>query len=206
MNKIILICALLIFTLSAFAQTQRELLPSFTEKGKSYFGFDLGLSGSRGVGATGRPFVTYLMTKPAISYQYNVLNRLSVGGRISNTTHMWFRNEFGQPSFNNAQTLGGSVFARYYLFKNNGFFIEGEYINEVNFLPNTRSQHVQKVGFNPGYTFIVGKNKNIALDLKLNITSQLNRGSFRGIIMTPTIGFKVPLGKKKITNPPTILK
>lgn len=201
MNKIVLICTLLIFTLSAFAQTQRELIPGFTEKGKSYLGFDLGLHGSGGQSATGEVIPLSLTTKSAISYQYNVLNRLSIGGRISNTTSMQFRNNLGQPSFNSFQTIGGSVFARYYVFKNKGFFLEGEYINEVNFLPNTRAQHVQKIGFSPGYTFIIGKKKNIALDLKMNFTSQINRGSFRGIVMTPTIGLKIPLGKKKITTP-----
>lgn len=201
MNKIVLICTLLIFSLSAFAQTQRELIPGFTEKGKSYLGFDLGLI-TGASGQFGTSAVYGLSLKPTVSYQYNVLNRLAVGGKISNTSLLQFRSPTGERGLNHYQSLSASISARYYPLRNKGFFIEGEYIREVNFLPNTRNQHVQKFGLSPGYTFIVGKNKNIALDLKMNITYQPNqRGFLSGLIPTPTIGVKIPLGKKKITAP-----
>lgn len=45
MNKIVLICGLLIYSISSFAQKPGELISSFTEKGKSYIGFDLGYDG-----------------------------------------------------------------------------------------------------------------------------------------------------------------
>jgi len=204
MNKIVIICTLLIFSLSAFAQSQKELLPSFTEKGKSYLGFDMGFDGGAAGGEN--RLTLSLGLKPAVSYQYNLLNRLSVGGKIASTTRLNYDSFSGGDAINSSQSVSGSVYTRYYPFKTNGFFVEGEYIHELNFLRNTRTQHVQKFGINPGYSFMVGKNKNIALDLKMNITYQPNQfGFFNGIIPTPTIGMKVPIGKAK-NNTPTEFK
>jgi len=205
MNKFILVITFLIFSLSTFAQTYQESFSTYTEKGKSYLGFDLGYDARLSFGPNGSRVASYKF-RPGLSYQYNVMNRLSIGGKISNTTRLNSRNSIagvGRGFFKDMQSIGGSIFVRYYPFKRNGFFVEGEYIQELNFSANTNNpKHVQKFALNPGYTFMIGKNKNIALDLKMNLTYQPNEyGFLGGFIPIPTIGTKIPIGKSKMQRP-----
>lgn len=192
MKKIALISILLIVSLSAFAQGQKTLLPRFTAKGKSYFGIDLGRVLKTSSYNLSRETIFGFSLTPALNYQYNVINRLAVGGKIAST--MRFRHQalrrIGQPR-SNLETLNVSVFARYYPFSKKGYFIEGDYILERNFL---LSEYVQKVGVNPGYSFVIGRNRNFALDLKMNINYKGRQFRFMdGVFFIPTIGFKLPL-------------
>lgn len=197
MNKVILTLSLLIFAFCVSAQTQKEALKSFNQKGNSYLGFDLGF---RGGGTTTNNFSAFVLNFiPAINYQYNITNRLSIGGSVSNDLHLNYRSD--EENIGVLQSLGASVKVRYYPFKSNGFFVEGEYGNQVRFFPNTRPQRTHKVALSPGYTFMVGKNRNLALDLKMSSIYLEGRRIFQvGYSHVPTIGLRVPIGKARLKS------
>jgi len=69
------------------------------------------------------------------------------------------------------QSIKGSVkvFVQYYPFKSNGIFIEGAFVRHFNVFNRFSVYRYSFAEFNPGYTIMIGKNRNIALDIKVPI-------------------------------------
>ena len=61
---------------------------------------------------------------PAIKYQYNIINRLSIGGKLSSSL-MYNLNNTTEINMMTNESVAASVIVQYYPFKN-GFSVEGE--------------------------------------------------------------------------------
>lgn len=192
MKKLLLIFIGLALTFSVFSQSQKELLSTFTKKGNSYLGVELSTNTS---GVIGSGFnILGARLSPAVKYQYNVTNRFSIGAGLSTEIRSVNQRIDGEDVNTKALRVGASVLLQYYPFRKNGFYIETEFRNESNLLKDGIDKNF-RLGFHPGYTFIVGKNKNIGLDIKMNMFD-VNRGlhNFPG---RPTVGVKIPLGNSR---------
>lgn len=192
MSRIILITTALIFSITiSYSQSQREALQSFNQKGKTYLGGEIGALGN----FFSFPESYRLNINSSVSIQHNILNRLSVGGGIFSESY-FSHSERRRPLVNTFyQNIGVGVSLRYSPFKSNGFFIEGQYKHLFYLNPDIRN--FGRIGFSPGYTLMVGKKRNIALDMKLN--TSLTNGRFQ--IHPPTLGVRIPLGRtSKQTN------
>ena len=75
-----------------------------------------------------------------------------------------------------------------------GSTIETEFKNESNFPVDGIDKNF-RLDFHPGYTFVIGKNRNIGLDIKMMMFDK-NRG-LHNFVGRPTVGVKIPLGKAK---------
>jgi len=198
MRRIILIITPLIFSISlSYSQSQKEALRSFNEKGKTYFSteldFIMNFTSIRNRGAV-------LSLTPKIGVHHNVLDRLSIGANIKAGTSLSMDLNRNVRSFNSSNnSLGFELSARYYPFKKNGFFVEGAMDNRLFFYKDPRlaelgDKYYSALKFSPGYTFMIGQNKKVALDIKLGLISTTFRGI--NILDAPSIGLKIPLGKK----------
>ncbi len=192
MKKLLLLSVAIFLTITSFSQSQKERLKTFTNKGNSSLGVELS---TRTSGVLGSVFnVLGARLNPGIKYRYNVGNRFSIGGGLSTEIGRTSQRVSEEFVTTKAARFGASFLLQYYPFKKNGFYIETEFKNEL------RISHVAidtqfDIGFHPGYTFVVGKNRNIGLDIKMNMFHK-NRGlhNFPG---RPTVGVKIPLGKAR---------
>lgn len=192
MKNLLLIFIALTLTSSVFSQSQKERLSAFTNKGNSYLGFELS---TRTSGVLGSAFnVVGMRLSPAVKYQYQVANRFSLGASLSTEIRPTGQRVNGENVNNKSLRVGASFLLQYYPFKKNGFYIETEFKNESNFLVDGIDQNF-RLGFHPGYTFVVGKNRNVGLDIKMTMFDK-NRG-LHNFVGRPTIGLKIPLGNAR---------
>lgn len=192
MKNLLLIFIALTLTSSVFSQSQKERLSTFTKKGNSYLGVELSTNTSGVLGSTFNILGARL--SPAVKYQYQVANRFSIGAGLSTEIKSVNHRVDGENVNTKALSIGASVLLQYYPFRKNGFYFETEFKNESNILHEGIDKNF-RLGFHPGYTFVIGKNRNIGLDVKMTMFDK-NRGlhNFAG---RPTIGVKVPLGNAR---------
>jgi len=172
-----------------------------TSKGNLFLGVELGMNGSSYIRPNGSDRANFYL-RPSINLQYNILNRLSVVGGVYSNRNI--ANSSGNNSNSGFDSdIGLFASLRYYPFKSNGFFVEGGFRNEFNFDFNDDDDndfdnldvdfyHV----FNPGYSFMIGKNKNVGFDVKLPFFIIDGRLDSFSLIHLPTVGIKIPFGKK----------
>ncbi len=193
MNKIYFIFLLILTSTILNAQSQKDYLKAYTDKGNSIIGFQT--SGQVRGRFNSRITNVESSLMPSISYQYNIINRLSIGGSLGTDLRMRYSGGSRETMDFRAPSVNTKIVVQYYPFKSNGIFIEYALVRNFYF---TRGRIIQNMHaeISPGYTFMVGKNKNIAVDLKVNILYK--NGTF--FLMSNTaVGVKTPLmiAKKK---------
>jgi len=166
MKKCNLIIFLLFLSVFLFAQNQKSGLSTLNKRGSSF----IVIGGLLNTSGHARPnhFALYVKGKSIVWYQYNLINRLSIGGGIGTEFRYLFKtSEAIETQYR--KNLDLSVFVNYHPFKSNGIFLEGEFTRKFAKFENSIRSISTSLSVNPGYTFMIGKNRRMALDLKTKI-------------------------------------
>lgn len=191
---------------AVFAQSEEK--NAFNSKGKSFLSFSLSdLRLTLYDNDNTSPDIRYTM---ALSYGKFVTDRFAIGGSFKSGTYS--RNVvFGNNTIRNVgNKLSLSGFARYYLAKKNGLFVEAEYEKTLLFKAWDSNGFVSdkfasKAGVSIGYSFLVGKSKRWAIEPKHTHFFSMEKQS-RGVAHSSTFSIGITNyfgGKRKKKTIPT---
>lgn len=194
MKNVQYIFLLLLFSISMQAQSQKEAFVSYSARGNSFIGIE-GSPKIMGFFKQGRSSIRLEMPT-RVKYQYNLLNRLTIAGGIGAEIYASMYANGVQKRNVVSQRYNASIYVQYYPFKSIGLFLEGEFTGNFNDLQNFANSYLQ-VNLNPGYTIMIGKKKQTALELKAKIYyDHRNREVLVDANDRISVGVKIPLGRK----------
>ncbi len=166
MKNGLFVALLLMLSSTLLAQTEEN--NAFNSKGKSFI--KLSFSDVRG-SLGGNRLVDYLNLTTEFSYGKFVKDRFAIGASVKygvDAGNVLRTNNFIR---NISNEVSLSAFARYYMMKKNGLFVEAEY--EKSLLFNTwdatgfkGTDFSSNVGLSLGYTFVMGKRKRWSIEPK----------------------------------------
>ena len=183
-----LLLLLLLISSQLFGQEEKSEVFPF-EKGKLFTGLDISGGGS----------AYFFKVKNEAKIGYFVLKGLAVGGGLSGEVHA--RNNF----FNNRSRkydLELSAFARYYIPKTKGLFLEFEAGEELAIQKWADSDVTSKtwstnLNYSLGYSIMVGKKKNWSLEPKVTYEQNFSSNYRTYHDVNLSIGFRYFFNRKK---------
>lgn len=173
MKHLILLSLLFLSFNLIMAQSQKESLATATQKQSSWIGLEIGLMESPTIVPVPRTiWVQTTPIHPSLNYSYFIKNRLALFGALRTGVSLMKSRpadlSISSQSFT-ATHIGGSIGSRWYPFKPIGLFGEIEYQNLLFIVSGENfnsTDAFQSLGIDVGWTWFVGKQKNIILEVQ----------------------------------------
>jgi len=193
MKNLFITSLFILITQLLVAQSQKEFLKSYTAKGKSQIGVGLSFDFR---GSIQNSVSMNLGFQPKVSYHYNLFNRLTLGGGVGGDFNFQLRTDLSELDSWFRENYNTSIYLMYYPFKSNGIFLEGELQVSAYTINNDGIRFDRTSFINPGYTIMIGKQNQIALDIKANFRVNFVRGIYTSTVNNPVLYLRIPIGKK----------